>query len=201
MQAENQNALCLARRTCRRVSCLLAASVVVSLNCVQAQQQADWPTIENERFRIELRSQTPQQMMAFYEARGFPQPALDEVKQVCFTTISILNKSNTVLWLDLNDWSFSSPAGDVRRLDRNWWNQRWEQLGLSMANRATFRWTLLPELRDLQPDEPVGGNIILPVTDGPVRISARLATGEDRGGQEHRMHFDNIRCPREEPVP
>lgn len=46
------------------------------------------------------------------------------------------------------------------------------------ARQPTFRWTLLPENLDFQPDEREGGNIMLPRTRDPLL----------------RLKFDNLYC-------
>ncbi len=45
---------------------------------------------------------------------------------------------------------------------------------LPQANRSTFGWTQLPAVRDLQPDEPVGGNLVFPGTTGSIRPRGSL---------------------------
>ena len=118
--------------------------------------------VENDDLLVVLRPRTPEQMAAFYEARGFPQAALEHVSDACFVTVHIRNRSKRVIWLDLSAWRFSSDGQPLARLDRDHWQAQWDEIRLRQASRSTFGWTLLPEIRDLQPDEPVGGNLVFP---------------------------------------
>ncbi len=154
------------------------------------------PYYEDDRMLVLLVPRTPTQMAAFYEARGFPQSALDRIVQTCFITLHIENKSNEVLWVDLGQWRFTSNGKDIARLDEHYWQQQWNEINLRQASRSTFGWTQFPPLRDLQPDEPVGGNMVFPGSIDSVTIDAVLHTGPDRSGAEIRLGFGNVGCPK-----
>ena len=139
---------------------------------------------------------TPDQIAAFYEARGFPRIAIEALTQTCFVTVSFHNRSGNVAWLELSRWRFVDEQGrDVKRRDRAYWNALWEKLGVPMANRATFGWTQLPEVRDLRPSEPVGGNVALLPPPGRFRLEARFATGVHKQGKEIVVILDDLSCP------
>ena len=159
------------------------------------------PYYEDDRMLVVLVPRTPIQMAAFYEARGFPQSALDRIMQTCFITLHIENKGNEVLWVDLGQWQFTSDGKPVARLDEPYWQQQWDEIKLRQASRSTFGWTQFPPLRDLQPDEPVGGNLVFPGNIDSVTIDAVLHTGADRGGAEIRLGFGNVSCPKGAPAP
>jgi hypothetical protein len=154
------------------------------------------PYYEDDRMLVLLMPRTPEQMAAFYEARGFPQAALDRIMQTCFITLHIENKSNQVLWVDLGQWQFTSHGKDIARLDENYWQQQWNEINLRQASRSTFGWTQFPTVRDLQPDEPVGGNVVFPGSIDSVTIAAVLHTGANRDGRVIRIGFDDVSCPK-----
>lgn len=146
---------------------------------------------------IGLVPRTPEQVSAFYEARHFPPDAVAALARVCLLTVTIHNRSQTVIWLEPARWRLQAPdGGEVRRLDRAHWNALWERIGLPAAQRATFGWTQLPETRDLRPGEPVGGNVVVEPPAGPFSLEARFATGADRQGPQIVARFDNLRCPK-----
>jgi hypothetical protein len=116
------------------------------------------PFVENGQLLVALIPHTPEQMAAFYEARGFPKAAIARISDTCFMTVHIENKSQGVIWLETGDWSFTSNRQPLQRLGTDYWNRQWDAIDLPLANRATFGWTQLPAVRDLQPGEPVGGN-------------------------------------------
>lgn len=160
----------------------------------QAKQHQQAQIVENDWLRMRIRPNTPLQMAAFYEARRFPKAAIQQFKDTCFITVSILNKSDTVVWLELERWQFRLDKQPLQRLDRDYWTTQWEQISLPQANRSTFGWTLLPEVRNLQPHEPVGANIVLPFTASPFVLEARFLTGADKRGDEIIVRFDQARC-------
>ncbi|MDO8597823.1 MAG: hypothetical protein Q7R45_14530 [Sulfuricaulis sp.] len=156
------------------------------------------PVHADESQDIVLRAspRTPEQIAAFYEARGFPRTAIEALAQTCFVTVSFHNRSGDVVWLELSRWRFVDEQGrEVKRRDRAHWNALWGKLGVPMANRATFGWTQLPEVRDLQPSEPVGGNVALLPPSGRFRLEARFATGARKQGKDIMVTLDDLSCP------
>jgi hypothetical protein len=148
---------------------------------------------ENALIKIIVMPRTREQMKAFYEGRGFPQPAIAAIAEACFMTVVIKNKTDDVLWLQLDNWQFSGAA-DVRRLDRAFWQQRWENLNIPMANRSTFGWTLLPEQRNLQAEEGVGGNITMAYTEHPFELTAGFPRGADKQGGPFTVKLNSLQC-------
>jgi hypothetical protein len=159
------------------------------------------PFVEDDRILMVLIPRTPEQMAAFYEARGFPQNAIDRITRTCFVTVHIENKSREVIWLEPQHWQLTDSGGAIRRLDSDYWNAQWDAIDLPPANRSTFGWTQLPAVRDLQPDETVGGNIVLPGSTRTFDLHARFQTGRDRRGTLIDIRFSNIECPRNGSAP
>lgn len=155
------------------------------------------PHFESDELLVVLRPRTPVQMAAFYEARGFPPPALARIRDACFVTVHIRNRSKRIIWLDLAEWTFSSAGQPLTRLDRAFWHTQWDDIGLRQASRSTFGWTLLPEIRDLHPDEPVGGNVVFPGQTRSFDMALDLPTGQQRDGDRITLQFNNIDCPRD----
>lgn len=151
-------------------------------------------TFRQPGLTIRLTPRTPDQMAAFYEARGFPESMVAASRDACFFTVGIHNTSDRIVWLDLDRWRFTGAAGAVRRLDRGWWKARWEALDAPLPSQSTFRWTLLPESLDFRPDEREGGNITLPRSGDTLRVEARFATGADKHGDAIVMTLDGLRC-------
>ena len=159
------------------------------------------PFVENDDMLMVLMPHTPAQIAAFYEARGFPKKALDLISKACFVTVHIENKSKRVIWLETANWALDSNKRTLQRLGKDHWDARWDEIKLPLANRATFGWTQLPAQRDLQPDEPVGGNIVLHGDIGKFNLEARFLTGKDKRGGMLEVRFQDIECPTEEPYP
>lgn len=151
------------------------------------------PSIENDSFRLRLSPRTPSQIAAFYEARGFPEFAINELKQTCFIGIGLRNKSRDIVWFDLSNWRITTPDGTLQRYLRSHWKKRWQELGLEKRFQSTFRWTLLPEQLDFRAFETEGGNITLPRTSKPMTITGQIMLGKNRSKLVN-VRFEGVRC-------
>jgi len=158
------------------------------------------PFVENDHLLVVLIPHTPDQMAAFYEARGFPAQAIELIRETCLVTVHIENKSREIIWLEIKNWRFSSGSKLLARLGDDYWNTLWDDIGLPQANRSTFGWTQLPEVRDLQPDEPVGGNIAFLRPMDTFNINAHFMTGKHKRNGMIDVNFENIECPQDEPA-
>ena len=147
--------------------------------------------------QLKLSPRTPDQVAAFYEARGFPDAALEHIRAACFITVGLRNKTDNVVWLELVRWRVRSASGAVQRITREDWSRAWQEAGVPAAQQATFGWTLLPEQRDLRPDEPVGGNLTLVRTEAPFTLEAIFKTGADRRGGEIQLRYENLQCAKD----
>jgi hypothetical protein len=182
----------------------LKAGLLLLISCLSAAVLASDPHVEpinvtgnrfeNNILRIRLAPRTPNQIAAFYEARGFPSFAIDEVRKVCFITVGLANKSDMKLYHDLKQWHFTDSKGPVQRLLRPYWTERWNQLGLAKRFQSTFRWTLLPENLDFYPQEGEGGNLIFPRTGRSITIQARIRAGEPGKQVIYQITFNNVNC-------
>ena len=193
-------------RNIRQILMTLPRWLVLLAGCLAAtgglalEKPYPGPFVENADFLFVLMPRTPEQMAAFYEARGFPPAAIEKIKATCFVTVHIENRSLRVIWMEPDSWKFSSNGQPLQRLESSYWDTQWNAVGLSQANRSTFGWTQLPAVRDLQPDEPVGGNIVFPGTTGSFDIEAVFQTGQDRRGKQLEVRFENVACTRGEPA-
>jgi hypothetical protein len=156
------------------------------------------PFVENDDILMVIIPRSSEQMAAFYEARGFPETALELITSACFVTVHIENKSERVIWLETANWHLSSNDMALQRLGKDHWDNRWDEINLPLANRATFAWTQLPVQRDLQPDEPVGGNIVLEGNIRKFNLEAHFPTGRDKRGGMLEVRFQDIECPEKE---
>jgi hypothetical protein len=152
------------------------------------------PRFEDKTLSIRVVVRSRDQLAAFYLARGFNQAAVDEILSTCFITPIIRNKTFEVLWLDLDEWRFARSDTEISRIKRSYWPPRWEAVQLPRAQRSTFGWTLMPEARDLRLDESVGGNVVIPMQDGPFTLTMHFPTGADRQGPVKTVVFEGLRC-------
>ncbi len=160
---------------------------------VERPEPGTW-VYTDARVELRLHARTPSQMRAFYEARGFPAAAINAIAQTCFITVGIRNVQYDVLWLEPSAWRFvGSGGGVVERFGAEYWQRKWDELGVPPANRATFRWTQLPEQRDLRRDEPVGGNLTLARSTQHFTVEAHFSVGADRA-RAVTITIPDVRC-------
>jgi len=179
--------------------CGILLGTLLATSAFGIDQPYPGPFVENDDMLMVLMPHTPEQIAAFYEARGFPEKALELISSACFVTVHIENKSQRVIWLETANWRLSSNNQAVQHLDKDHWNTRWDEINLPLANRATFGWTQLPVQRNLQPDEPVGGNIVLRGDIRKFNLKAQFLTGKHKRGGILEIRFQDINCPKEEP--
>ncbi len=163
-------------------------AVVTSLQAVQPV------IVQTPELEIEMTPRSPNQMGSFYEARGFPDEMLDVIRQQCYVSIRIRNKSQQIIWLDLSQWQFSAEGKPLKREHRDYWKQRWQAMNIPLSKQSTFRWTLIPEALDYLPGEKEGGNILLPFTRGKISVKASFATGENKQGKSITITTDKLFC-------
>ena len=152
------------------------------------------PQFENDLFRLRLIPRTPNQIAAFYEARGFPDDAVNTLKQLCFITVGFRNKSDRIIWHDLRKWEIRNAQGPITRYAREYWPGYWRQNNLAQRFQSTFRWTLMPEQLDFRPAEAEGGNIILPRIDGSFEVQAQFTIGERDAKKVVEVTIDKLYC-------
>ena len=150
--------------------------------------------VSNEHLEIQFAPRSPNQMMSFYEARGFPAEMTDILSRQCFITVRIHNRSREKIWHDLANWQFHQNGKPLKREHRNYWLDKWRSMNMPQASISTFRWTLIPETLDYLPDEEEGGNIILPRVNGTISVTASFATGDDKQGDVINIEYDKLYC-------
>ena len=183
------------------ITLTVLCSLLITTHACAIDQPYPGPFVENDDLLMVLMPHTPEQIFAFYEARGFPKAALDRLRKVCFVTVHIENKSQRVIWLETANWYLAVDGERIQRVNKQQWTSWWDDIKLPSANRSTFGWTQLPAVRDLQPDEPVGGNIILGGEVKHFDLQARFLTGQDKRGGMLDIQFRDIKCPKGEANP
>ncbi|MBT9614277.1 MAG: hypothetical protein IV108_13520 [Burkholderiales bacterium] len=154
--------------------------------------------ITREGLDFYLSVRTPEQTNAFYSARGLPLIVVQEIAKSCFLTVGLHNRRADTVWLDLGVWRFADVNGrEIKRVSLPEWTTRWKAMQVPLAAQATFGWTQLPETRDMQPDETVGGNVPVVPQQGEFTLTARFPTGAAGMGKPIEISVPSLSCPRE----
>jgi hypothetical protein len=154
---------------------------------------------EDDDVSIRIVQRSQEQLTAFYLGRGFNQASIDRILGTCFITPIIHNETFDVLWLELDNWTFSRGDEEIPRVKRSYWPEKWEQSGLTQAHRSTFGWTLMPEVRDLRLDERVGGSVVIPWQSRPFTLTMNFYTGADKQGPLKTVVFKDLECVTDTP--
>lgn len=172
-----------------------AAGLMLWVAVAAADTKPSPTTYAGQGLMLQAQARTPDQTTAFYLGRGFPDTMLKELSRACFVTVIIHHTRPDVVWLEPARWRLRDAHGrTLERHTRQYWNQVWETINAPHASRATFGWTQLPESRDLQPDEPVGGNIGITPPTGPFSLEFRFATGKNKTGPEIVGRIEGLTC-------
>ncbi|MDH5446036.1 MAG: hypothetical protein OEY52_10790 [Gammaproteobacteria bacterium] len=173
---------------------LLIILVISPITIINPAYAGNKNQYESENIRIRVIPRSPQQIAAFYEARGFQKNMLDKIKQYCFITIYVRNKGKHIIWHDLGKWTFQAGTKKIQRIDRHQLKQTWQKMGIPLPHQSTFRWTLLPEQLDFRPEEGEGGNIVLPATNENIRITSQFNLYKNNSDDIVKLILDNIQC-------
>lgn len=149
---------------------------------------------EDEDIYLRFVYRSAEQVAAFYEGREFPKSAIERAVQSCFVTVILKNKSDDIIWVDINNWVFEKNGKKLERYKQSYWDKQWEELKLKQAHRSTFSWTLFPETRDLQVDENVSGNIPLPMQTESFSLTLNFSTGENKKGKMKTIKVNDMYC-------
>ena len=168
--------------------------LLLSSSALAADKKKDKNRYEDDDIGFRVVPRSPDNIIAFYQGRGFPQAAIDEIKKTCYVTFLMRNLGDTIIWLDLENWRYSSEDPGFRRLKRSYWKEKWLEIKMPMAFQSTFGWSLLPDVRDLHPDEGVGGSATFTFTDKPIVVEARFKLGRNMDEGEKIIRFDQVRC-------
>jgi len=150
--------------------------------------------VDHKLFRLHFVSRSPQQIAAFYYARGFPDTMVNKLKTMCFITMGMTNKSKKILWLDIRQWKFSDKDGPLKRYTRAYWFEQWKTMKIPLRFQSTFRWTLLPTSLDYRPQEREGGNVTLQRRNQAITVTALIQPGQDRNEKPIKVIISNVRC-------
>ena len=176
-----------------------AGLVLWGAAAMAADTKSEPATYTGQSLVLHAQARTPDQTTAFYIGRGFPAAMLKEFNKACFVTVSMRHTRPDVVWLEPARWRLRDARGHIiKRHDRHYWNRVWKTINAPHAHRATFGWTQLPESRDLQPDEPVGGNITIVPPTGPFSLEFRFATGQNKTGPEIVGRIEDLVCHTQE---
>ncbi len=134
----------------------------------------------------------PDQLRAFYEARGFDPAAVERIARACVFQTELRNTGGTPLEVDLADWRLVTDRGTRPLRSKDSWLKEWEARGVPPPARLAFRWATFPAHQVFQPGD---WNMGMLITDQPPGSRFDLEVRWRRGGKAQALVLEAVRCP------
>ena len=117
-----------------------------------------WMLEDQSGLRLEFFQRLPDQSRAFFQGRGFPAAAAEELAQACVIQAVIRNGSRkSTITTELADWRIVVNGSERPfRLEADW-QKRWESTGAPASARIAFRYAMLPTSQSLGPSDWLQG--------------------------------------------
>ena len=173
---------------------LITTALLAPFSLSSAADKKDRLIYEDDEIYMRIILRTPEQLTAFYQGREFKDSAIKKILATCYVTPIVKNKRYEYLWLELDNWQFSTAKKTIHRIKRDYWQKQWQEINLSQAHQSTFGWTLMPEVRDLRKDEGVGGSVVIPWQEKPFTLTANFKTGKNKDGKIKTVTFEGLEC-------
>ncbi len=103
-----------------------------------------WQT-DTRGIQVRLTQISPDQVRAFYQARGFSAAAAEHYVTECVFMTVVRNIGDTPIQHRLADWRYVAPGQPARAIrSKTEWARRWKQQGVNEAARIAFTWAQFP---------------------------------------------------------
>ena len=176
------------------ISPVYAASV--SRHDQTASGLSGW-LVQDETIKIELNPLLKDQVRAFYLGRGFSEQLTERIAQSCVYQTVIQNVSdegkNTLLDIDLSEWSIEGVDGLVQLIPKDRWIQEWAESGVSEASILAFRWATFPTQQHYELTGDYGWGMILfgAQPDDIFNLRAKWRVN----GRSYEQLIEGLNCP------
>jgi hypothetical protein len=114
---------------------------------------ATWQT-ETRGIQVRLTQISPDQVRAFYLARGFPPEAAERYAAECVFMTVVRNVGATSIEHRLADWRYRAggqPPPAIR--SKSEWDRLWQQFGVGEPARIAFNWAQIPAIQTYAPGD------------------------------------------------
>jgi len=183
--------------------------LVISLLIQVAAQAADVTTGKNPDtglrywqwqsgdLLLKLTQRTPDQTRAFFMARGFTAEQANLIATNCaFQSMMKNTGSNSVIALDLNQWTVKHNNQQYSLRTREVWKPVWKKQKADPAAQIAFEWALLPTHQTYNTDDYNWGLSSYGLPPGSL---FDLGFNWQRNGKTLHGQIKNIQCPADNP--
>lgn len=186
-------------RACCFAAAVLATPALYGANTVRTTEPGSG--VESWELRthgvyLRLTQILPDQLRAFYSARGFDAAAVELIATgACvFQTIFRNESATDAIEFNLADWRSVTAKGEQPlKLERDWQKQ-WEQRGVSSAARTAFRYALYPTQHRYEIGDWNMGMTTVTATPGS-RFDLRFVWRERH--ERHEALLRGVRCAKQ----
>lgn len=124
---------------------------------IDEQAKLPYWQISDKGMTLRLVQRLPIQSRAFFLARGFSKPQVEQVAQSCIFQTVFKNISHTaipsVLEYDLREWGVNSKEQVVKMKLREDWDRQWQQANVGKSQRIAFKWSMYPTQQQYKPGD------------------------------------------------
>jgi hypothetical protein len=108
----------------------------------------------------------PDQVRAFYLARGFDREAAEAYASACVFQTVLRNEGNAPISFHLGDWRMLKGKTAFRLKTEHDWQHEWAGRKLTEPARIAFRWAQFPLQQDFEPGDWNQGMTTYPLPRG-----------------------------------
>lgn len=113
--------------------------------------------IEKQGMSIRFVQRLPDQMRAFFLARGFSANDAEHIATSCAFQTVLTNTSHksvpSPLNFDLRDWVVNHESKKSGMKAREDWSKEWDAKKISMSSKLAFKWALVPTQMEYRPND------------------------------------------------
>ncbi len=143
---------------------------------------------------LSLTQLLPDQLRAFYLARGFSPAAAERFAGACVFMTVLRNEAATgEVAFRLADWRVTAEGGARTLPDLNHWMGQWQALGVAEPARLAFRWAQFPPEQEYAPGEWNQGML---ATGLPAGAGFDLIARWESAGSTYEGRLHDARCAR-----
>lgn len=146
---------------------------------------------EGQGVFLRLTQILPDQLRAFYEARGFHPEAVERIAGACVFQTELRNTGGAPISVDLAAWRLvvnGTPRPLTPKAD---WLKEWTARGVAPAARLAYRWATFPERQTFQPGD---WNMGMLVTGLPPGARFDLVATWRRDATAQRLTLKGLHC-------
>ncbi len=169
-----------------------------SIQTGQGQDERLFWHWRHEGLSIRLTQLQPNQVRAFFLARGIDRAAVERLAATCLFQMELYNEgANSVgpVRVPLAHWTLKSRSVQRALMSAKDWMKRWEDIAIAKPARIAFRWALFPAEQTFHAGDRNWGMLSTGLENG---VEFDLELKWLRSGELRTSRINKMRCAGEE---